>query len=209
MTSKLKKSSRISTSSSTPPINTSILIPASNRYRTLSISPEPRGSKRCWRCFRSSERSVIPMCFLLERRGIGWKSYARRCARLSKTRNFTSDLKLLLELRLRRCFPKSSRKWLEKRQGRLRYWIYTRRLQGMASSQRAKRRRFEFRVPSSRDESHNSRSLLLASLVWESKGGEHPLWSSAGLIPRMRNAWFIVNPGTSGRIKSKILRQEE
>ena len=35
-----------------------------------------------------------------------------------------------------------------------------------------------------------SRSLPRAPINGESKG-EHPLWSRAGLIPRMRNAWFI------------------
>ncbi|MGZ8466653.1 MAG: hypothetical protein ACXWXT_14010, partial [Candidatus Binatia bacterium] len=34
-------------------------------------------------------------------------------------------------------------------------------------------------------------SLLRAPAHGESKGGEHPLWSRAGLIPRTRNALFI------------------
>ncbi|MGZ8530791.1 MAG: DNA polymerase ligase N-terminal domain-containing protein [Candidatus Binatia bacterium] len=33
-------------------------------------------------------------------------------------------------------------------------------------------------------------SLLRAPANGESKGGEHPLWSRAGLIPRTRNALF-------------------
>jgi hypothetical protein len=36
------------------------------------------------------------------------------------------------------------------------------------------------------------RCLRRAQLNGVSKGGEHPLWSRAGLIPRARNAWFIV-----------------
>jgi len=35
------------------------------------------------------------------------------------------------------------------------------------------------------------RSLLRAPSNGESKGGEHPLWSRAGLTPRTRNAPFI------------------
>jgi ABC-type antimicrobial peptide transport system permease subunit len=37
------------------------------------------------------------------------------------------------------------------------------------------------------------RCLRRAQLNGVSKGGEHPLWSRAGLIPRARNAWFIAH----------------
>ena len=36
------------------------------------------------------------------------------------------------------------------------------------------------------------RSLLRAPFKGKSKGGEHPLWSLAGLIPRTPNAPFIA-----------------
>ena len=40
-------------------------------------------------------------------------------------------------------------------------------------------------------ESNNFPQHAAGTIKWEFKGGEHPLWLGAGLVPRTRNAPFI------------------